>query len=435
MCVTGSIMEAQTVCSPRIIPPSHRVTWCRPKLLSPTNDALFSGVSLVSMLNLRTFSPAICWAMEKSDEGRADGSHEKKMPIIPDSYHLMKSMTNFALTNFLPIALLSGVALGFADPTRGCLAHKHSLTQFATLGIFFISGLKLQDREIGSAAQAWPLGLYGLASILLISPFLSKLILQFQLSPQEFITGLAIFTCMPTTLSSGVALTQLAGGNSTLALVLTVMSNLLGTVAVILIFYVPFWVSKFFADGFGVSIPTEKLFWSLMYTLLAPSVLGKAVRYSFRGLATHTDQNKRVLTMTSTILLSLTPWMQVSKSRDLLLMVKPLIFLKAIGLGIVVHLLFLGFNAVALKIFSTASGSRMSSLVNKKNARALMIVCSQKALLIVVAVVEQLNGALGEPGLLVLPCVAAHITQIIIDSLVVNFWLQRDRAYMKIKTA
>jgi len=36
----------------------------------------------------------------------------------------------------------------------------------------------------------------------------------------------------------------------------------------------------------------------------------------------------------------------------------------------------------------------------------------QKALLIVVAVVEQLGGALGESGLLVLPCVAAHINQV-----------------------
>ncbi|KAF8020335.1 hypothetical protein BT93_G0900 [Corymbia citriodora subsp. variegata] len=429
MCVTGSVMEARTVYSPRIRPPSHRAASFSSKLVFPTSNALFSGVSLVSTLNLRTFSPAICWAMEKSDQGRADWSQEEGMPIIPESFQLMKSITNFALTNFLPIALISGVALGLADPTLGCIAHKHSLTQFATSGIFFISGLKLQDREIGAAAQAWPLGLYGLASILLISPFLSKLILPFQFTPQEFVTGLAIFTCMPTTLSSGVALTQLAGGNSTLALVLTVMSNLLGTVAV------PFWVSKFFAAGFGVSIPTEKLFWSLMCTLLAPLVLGKVVRYSFRGLATFADQNKRVLTMTSTVLLSLTPWMQVSKSRDLLLMVKPLVFLKAIGLGIVVHLLFLGFNAVALKIFSAASGLRMSSLVNKKNARALMIVCSQKALLIVVAVVEQLNGALGEPGLLVLPCVAAHITQIVIDSLVANFWLKKDRAYKKVETA
>jgi sodium/bile acid cotransporter 7 len=79
------------------------------------------------------------------------------------------------------------------------------------------------------------------ASILLLSPFFSKLILKVQLAPQEFVTGmlakykscsnfyfilffltfcskllimmildtgLAIFSCMPTTLSSGVSLTQ-----------------------------------------------------------------------------------------------------------------------------------------------------------------------------------------------------------------------------------
>ncbi|CBI40197.3 unnamed protein product, partial [Vitis vinifera] len=65
-------------------------------------------------------------------------------------------------------------------------------------------------------------------SILLFTPLFSRLILQFQLQPQEFITGLPIFSCMLTTLSSGVALTQLAGGNSALALAMTVISNLLG---------------------------------------------------------------------------------------------------------------------------------------------------------------------------------------------------------------
>ncbi|RVW86978.1 putative sodium/metabolite cotransporter BASS4, chloroplastic [Vitis vinifera] len=69
-------------------------------------------------------------------------------------------------------------------------------------------------------------------SILLLSPFFSKIILQIQLAPQEFVTGLAIFSCMPTTLSSGVALTQLVCGNAALALAMTVMSNLLGILIV-----------------------------------------------------------------------------------------------------------------------------------------------------------------------------------------------------------
>ncbi|KAL5716826.1 putative sodium/metabolite cotransporter bass4 [Ranunculus cassubicifolius] len=44
-----------------------------------------------------------------------------------------------------------------------------------------------------------------------------------------------------------------------------------------------------------------------------------------------------------------------------------------------------------------------------------------------VAVVEQLQGALGESGLLILPCVAAHINQIIFDSFLVNTWLRNDQ--------
>ncbi|GLT68974.1 hypothetical protein SLA2020_411620 [Shorea laevis] len=105
-------------------------------------------------------------------------------------------------------------------------------------------GLKLHGEEFRAVAEAWPAGIFGLASILLLSPFFSKLILQVQLVPQEFVTGLAIFSCMPTTLSSGVALTQLVGGNSALALALTVISNLSGILTVSLDLPVPttlFW--------------------------------------------------------------------------------------------------------------------------------------------------------------------------------------------------
>ncbi|KAA8544235.1 hypothetical protein F0562_022247 [Nyssa sinensis] len=78
------------------------------------------------------------------------------------------------------------------------------------------------------------------------------------------------------------------------------------------------------------------------------------------------------------------------------------------------HLMLLGFNATAIQL-SVAFAGRKSVFAKKENARALLIVSSQKALLIAVAVLEQLSGALGESGLLVLPCVATHINQVIIN--------------------
>ncbi|EEF38515.1 bile acid:sodium symporter, putative [Ricinus communis] len=348
-------------------------------------------------------------AVERPDTGSYDGageSYDAASAInLTNGSNFLQSLFDFTSSNFLPIALISAVALGMASPTLGCYAHKYSLSKFTTFGIFFISGLKLKGKEIGEVAEAWPVAIFGLASILLFTPFFSYLILQVRLAPQEFVTGLAIFCCVPTTLTSGVALTQLVGGNTALALAMTVISNLLGVLTV------PFWVSKFLADGFGVSIPTKNLFWSLIFTLLVPLVLGKVVRNSFKGLATYIDENSRTFSVINTFLLSLTPWMQVSKSRSLLLLVKPQVFTEAIAMGILVHLVLLGFNIILVKALSAGFGGRESVLAKRKNARALLIVCSQKALLTVIVVVEQLSGALGQSGLLILPCVAAHINQ------------------------
>ncbi|CAA6660679.1 unnamed protein product [Spirodela intermedia] len=341
-----------------------------------------------------------------------------------------RPLLNFVSSNFLPLALLSGIALGLLNPTPGCLAHKYSLSKFSTFGIFW---------DIGAAGEAWPAGLLGLASILLFTPFFAKLILQLHLVPREFVTGLAIFCCMPTTLSSGIALTQphaACEGNSALALAMTVISNLLG------ILLVPLFLSNFIGQGAGVSIPTMPLLKSLVGTLLCGSLnyLGNYFldfflnNYPFvfnfsqyRRVAEYVDQNRRLFSTASAVCLSLVPWIQVSRSRTLLLTVQPVAFLAAVATGMLLHLTLLTFNTLALKSASAISVKGESVFSKKENARAVILVASQKTLPVMVAVVEQLGGALGEPGLLVLPCVAAHINQIIIDSFLVNKWLRRDQ--------
>ncbi|KAF3787317.1 putative sodium/metabolite cotransporter [Nymphaea thermarum] len=211
----------------------------------------------------------------------------------------IQPMLDFAMANFLPIALLSGISFGLANPSPGCLAHKYSLSKFSTFGIFLISGLMLRDAEIASAKEAWPVGLFGVVSILVFTPLASQLVLKLQLTPQEFVTGLAIFCCMPTTLSSGVALTQLVGGNSALALAMTVISNLIG------IMIVPFTLSNFIAAGTGVSVPSRQLCRSLFFRLLLPLILGKGIRSSIGGVAKYVDRNRQLFPMLSAVLLSL----------------------------------------------------------------------------------------------------------------------------------
>ncbi|XP_012437372.1 probable sodium/metabolite cotransporter BASS4, chloroplastic [Gossypium raimondii] len=340
-----------------------------------------------------------------------------------------KPLMNFASNNFLPLALTSGVAFGLVNPTLGCLADKCNLSKFSTFGIFVVSGLTLRSDAIGAAVKAWPVGLFGLSSILFFTPYFSRIILLIPLQPQEFVTGLAIFSCMPTTLSSAVALTQLAGGNSALALAMTVLSNLLG------ILIIPFSISKFIAVGVGVYVPTAQLLKSLVLTLLVPLILGKVLRESSRGLANFVDHNRRLFSKINAVFLSLVPWMQVSRSRSLLIMVKPAAFIVAIGMGMLLHLGLLAFNALAIRSLSAVSGGHKSIFSKKENAQAALLVASQKTLPVMVAVVQQLGGAFGESGLLVLPCVAAHLIQIVLDSFLANFWLRKELSSNTAKVA
>ncbi|GMP22278.1 hypothetical protein CsSME_00000368 [Camellia sinensis var. sinensis] len=361
-------------------------------------------------------------ANHHSDQVRGNGNHSSKVPGSAAASILARKLLTFASNNFLPLALVGGVLFGLVNPSLGCLADRYYMSKFSTFGIFIISGLTLRSEEIGAAAEAWPVGIFGLGSILLLTPLFSRFILQLQLQPQEFVTGLAIFSCMPTTLSSGVALTRLAGGNSALALAMTVISNLLG------ILFVPFSISVLIANGVGVSAPTKQLFRNLVLTLLVPLLLGKVFRESFKGLAVFVDQHCKLFSVISALLLGLVPWIQVSRSSSMLLMVKPAVFLVAVGMGALLHLSLLAFNALAIQGLSTVSGGSKSMFAKRENAVALLLVASQKTLPVMVAVVEQLGGALGESGLLVLPCVAAHLNQIVMDSFLINFWVQKEQS-------
>jgi len=63
-------------------------------------------------------------------------------------------------------------------------------------------------QEARRALQSWGAWAYGLAFILVLSPLAALAVLQVPLLPREFAVGLAVFCCMPTTLTSGVSLTQ-----------------------------------------------------------------------------------------------------------------------------------------------------------------------------------------------------------------------------------
>ncbi len=78
--------------------------------------------------------------------------------------------------------------------------------------------------------------------------------------------------------------------------------------------------------------------------------------------------------------------------------------------AVVLHLVFLAVNA----------GAAWALRLAERDRRAVVLLASQKTLPIAVAVVGNLD--VEAPGLLILPCVLSHVTQLFIDAAVAGRW-------------
>ncbi|EFJ16605.1 hypothetical protein SELMODRAFT_421689 [Selaginella moellendorffii] len=332
------------------------------------------------------------WTSSAISFPRSKRQSELNRRVIAAASMSRQEIKRIVSKNFVSLALIGGMSIGMLEPRPGQFAQHLGLSRWATAGIFLLSGFTLQDGDINKALEAWPFALQGLISILFITPAAAWLVMQIKLNPKELVTGLAIFCCAPTTLSTGVSLTQLAGANKALALALTISSNLLAVFTMPV--SVSLWIGKL-----GIKFPASKLFRSLVQTLVLPFAIGKLLREVFCFY--HPAE---------------VPWMQISSSRSLLLQLDARNLIAALFLGIALHFMFLAVNMFLVSLIKTGSKED-----DEASSRAVILVASQKTLPVSVAVVETLKAGEGS-GLLVLPCIAAHFSQIILDSILVGLW-------------
>jgi len=189
----------------------------------------------------------------------------------------LRSLQPLLQKYFLPIGLALALLLGLVLPELGRALASASLGEWGVVQtlcmvvIFVISGLTLKTDDVFAALRVWRAIAFGVASILFITPTLALVPGQLTFLDRSFQVGFLLFCCMPTTINSGVALAQSAKGNFALALLLTLLSNLIG------IFTSPFFFSLLLTVS-DVSIQPESLFLKLLLAILLPLVVGKLAR-------------------------------------------------------------------------------------------------------------------------------------------------------------
>ena len=323
--------------------------------------------------------------------------------------------------------------------------------------IFFISGMRLKtDDVLSTLKDPFPL-LLGFFLILVVTPcvgFIPSLIPQesveavvapgnyFKWSeqrsvtlsltvpeldesiPKEILIGFAVFCCVPTTLTSGAALVSQGASRATvLALMITSSTNLIGTVSV------PFVLKLVLAD-IDVSLEATSLLIKLLFIMLLPSVLGKLLTQFVKPTAVFAKEQKVPLTVFSGFLLVGTVWQSLSRSQEKIVEQSAATTLSTIGAGIGLHFVFWLINGFVMVL---------PCIHDVHQRRAVFLLSSQKTLPVSVAVISALaTGALekGEvinEGLVTLPCIMGHLSQLVIDSFLINYWKGVDAKAEKAK--
>lgn len=331
-----------------------------------------------------------------------------------------KKVKAFLLQHFLPIGLVVCTFLGLVLPGPGIALGKTDLNTVSIVGIFFISGLQLRTDELVQAIKSVPGIVFGFLSILALSPLLAFWIVKWNLGPPEFARGLAIFLAMPTTISSGVILTGEAHGNVALALFLSSTTNVIGTLTC------PFFVAAILKDALGEGADIDsssafspvKLLVNLLLSILLPLIVGKLCRFIPRVVPL-VNKHKTFLKLTSAALLISVPYMSVSEASDLLKGVAVKYILLLVLLGVVIHLALLIANGIVCHSMGKVN------LMKKPEQIAVLISNSQKTVNTALSVISYLPPAAGAAGLLTLPCLIAHLTQILVDSFLIGTFSKR----------
>ena len=298
------------------------------------------------------------------------------------------------------LAIALGVGFSLPDPF-GVLADAPSLRSCIIAGVLFLTALTLETSALWKAlTRPWPTLLavalnYGLLP-------LAAWLTANQLLSGPFQMGVMIASVAPCTMASAAVWTRRAGGNDAIAVMVTVLTNSACFVMT------PLWLAAM-AAGKDVSIEVLPMVRKLALLVLLPMLVGQLLRQQ-TAMAEWATRQKQRLSITAQLGVLL------------------IVFSGAIQIGLELS----GQNAAALPIrdlssmilvvslihtFGLVSGQLLGKACGFTNADwiAVGFAGSQKTLPVGLHVAALLGG-----GLMILPIVAYHVMQLLIDTIVAD---------------
>lgn len=321
------------------------------------------------------------------------------------------------IENFLPLGFAVALIFSLSYPLPGKTLAGYTfmgiyLTQaINNVIVFFISGITLNVNAMAEIREHWRAVVFGILSILFLTPLLGFVFVSIPLQPKEFSLGLAIFCCVPTTLGVGVALTTSAGGNTSVSLVLTVVTNIIGILTMpYMLQFVMLASNSTSADV--IHFNPINVFIKLIFTVLIPSFLGFFVSRSSATARSFVAKRRTELSMFSTSNLVCIIWQTLSSASKILLEQSAINIVLVIVLSAFLHIILLTF-------FFLVTSSRGLLPLPIKERVSVTIMAAQKSAPVAVTLILYIAQSNAQQGLLSVPALIGQLCQIFIGSALV----------------
>lgn len=302
---------------------------------------------------------------------------------------------------FLPIGLALAFAVAWLTPAPGSMLDKWGLIPWMVVTIFLVNGYQTRLHRIPKGKSMIVTALLAIAINLLLSPFFGLFLVKLSGLSEGAALGLVVMASVPATLSSGIVMTQLAGGDVAKALALTIMLNLAG------VFILPLTLQATLGTTGFVELSSWAMLLQLIQIVLLPFLIGMLLRR-----IEMLRLSPLLLKYTPSLCVIATVWMSMSSSTDTLREINAALLL--------IILLCSGVFHGLLQLLCW--GSRRFYRVDRSESLALLFTASQKTLPVAIGVLTAMDHPAGTA---IVACILFHFLQLFWDALLASRMARR----------
>ena len=312
--------------------------------------------------------------------------------------------------NWFVLGLAAAVALAWLVPAVGASGGplRTEVTAKAAVAVIFLAqGLALAGAALQRGFLRWRLHLLVQTWVFLLFPLLGLLLtgLAGGALPRELRLGLLFLCALPTTISTSIVFTTVAGGNTAGAIFNATVANRLGIVLT------PVWTRWFVHAGGGALPPLGPVLRDLLLLLFAPFAAGQALRW---WLGRWADQRRRPLAVVNSGLVLFIVFAAFANS------VQGGVWRRQ---GAATTLVACAAVGVLFAVVTAGVGlSLRAARLDRGDARAGFFCASQKTLAAGVPMAQLLFGADPGLGLILLPVMLYHPLQLVVQGLLAARW-------------